>query len=86
MLSSAVAHIFGEVMPKHIVYQPPSRKVISAYAQLVCDRLAEQYGASYATPEVVSGFTEFLLVVAVMLAKRLNASCERENKVADTTD
>ncbi|MEP7287468.1 MAG: hypothetical protein ABI947_17050 [Chloroflexota bacterium] len=69
-------------MPKHIVYQPPSRKLVSEYVKQVCERLAQERGSSYLAPEVMSGFTEFLLIVGIILANRLNEHCEMEDKVA----
>ena len=68
---------------RRIIYHPPKREVIDAYARRVCERLSEKYGTSiYANPEVIWGFARFLELSAVILAKHLSTSCETEDKVA----
>jgi len=72
-------------MPKRIIYSPPSRQVINDYARKVCERLAEKYGASYATPDAILGLSAFLQVSARIVTKHLNSSCEIEDKVDNQT-
>ena len=54
---------------KQIVYIPPDQHSIHTYAQQVCDTLAQRCDPSFAQPEVVMGFANFLSLVAHLEAK-----------------
>ncbi len=70
-------------MAKRIIYHPPSRQAIEAYARKACEKLAER-DVSYLSPEVVSGFAQFLQLTSTIWAKHLTAESEMEHKL-DTT-
>ena len=54
---------------REVVYIPPDQRSIHTYAQQVCDTLAKRCDPSFAEPEVVTGFANFLSLVAHLEAK-----------------
>ena len=62
---------------KRIIYHPPSPQAIQKYAQEVCKRL----GATYDTPEVISGFANYIKLATTIWSEHLNASGESEEKL-----
>ncbi len=72
-------------MTKRIVYYPPSRQTIEQYARKVCEKLAEQ-DITFLQPEVIDGFTNFLVLATKIQAKYLTKRSETENKLDSTAD
>jgi hypothetical protein len=61
--------------PVKVEYIPPPRSEVHAFAQAVCDQLAEKAGnADFTKPETVDGFADFLHVLLTIEAKRRNAA------------
>ncbi len=67
-------------MSKRIIYHPPSRQAIEAYARKACEKLAER-DVAYLSPDVVSGFAHFLQLTSAMWAKHLTAEREKAHKL-----
>ncbi len=67
-------------MAKRIIYRPPSRQAIETYARKACEKLAER-DVSYLSPDVVSGFAQFLQLTSAIWAKHLTAERDMENKL-----
>ncbi len=67
-------------MAKRIIYHPPSRQAIEAYARKAGEKLAER-DVSYLSPDVVSGFAQFLQLTSAIWAKHLTAEREMANKL-----
>jgi hypothetical protein len=57
---------------RKVVYYPPSEQLINRFAREVCTQLAQNGNDVYIKPEVVSGFAQFLNVIAQITAKCLN--------------
>jgi len=68
-------------MPKRKVHRPSQQEIIHDCAKEVCERLAKDFGPSYATEEVLFGLNVFLQVAVDILSRRTNAGCEKEDKV-----
>ena len=68
---------------KRVVYTPPSNEVIGNYARDVCAALAEhENDPSMMNGKIVSGFANFIKVVASIQAKRLTAEAEKAEQDA----
>jgi hypothetical protein len=55
-----------------IEYLPPAPDAIYSYVRDICQKLAEQRDASYASPEIVRGLSDFMLLAGKIQAKHLN--------------
>lgn len=61
--------------PAKIEYVPPPFSEVKAFAQAVCNGLAEKTkNTDFTKTETVQGFAEFLLVLLTIEAKRRNAA------------
>jgi len=67
---------------RQIEYLPPSKETIQAYVLRLCHRLAQERGETFADPEVMRGFAEFLYIVGTIRAKHLN----RANVIDNDSD
>ena len=67
------------ISKKRVEYVPPSKDVIQAYVQKVCQRLAEQRGEPFDDPEVMQGLTEFLYILGTIRAKQINHANRIDN-------
>ncbi len=67
-------------MAKRIIYHPPSRQAIEAYACKAGEKLAER-DVAYLSPEVVSGFAQFLQLKPNIWAKHLTGEREMAHKL-----
>ena len=50
----------------------PAPEVINAYARTICATMAERYDPTFAHPEIMRGFAEFLRVLIGAQIKQLN--------------
>jgi hypothetical protein len=66
-----------------IEYLPPAEADIHAYAEQVCQRIAQKRGAEFSEPDVVQGLADFMRIAARIQAKHLNNSSELVDNVAD---
>ncbi len=68
-------------MAKRIIYHPPSRQAIEAYARIACEKLAER-DVSYLSPDVVSGFAQFLQLTSTICSLSERKSGASPNRFA----
>ena len=68
-------------MPKHKVHHPSQHDIILDCAKEVCERLAQNYGPSYISQEVIYGVSGFLQVAVSILSEQAHTACETEDKV-----
>lgn len=69
---NANAHNQREGLDRKITYHPPEPMLIDRFASNVCRAMAERGGESTVDPEVVSGFSSFIKLVAKVKSKELN--------------
>lgn len=62
----------GEGLSQKLIYQPPAPTLIDRFASIVCNAMAENGDVSIADPDVVSGFSNFMKLIAKVRSKELN--------------
>lgn len=64
-----------KVKATKVEYVPPPLSEVKAFAQAVCDGLAEKkQNPAFMKPETIDGFAEFLHILLTIEAKRRNAA------------
>jgi len=61
-----------ESVNRKITYHPPDSQILEQFARDVCRELAKDCEGDRLDPEVISGFSNFMKLVARMRAKELN--------------
>ena len=73
-------------MPKQKTHRPSQDEIIRDCAKEVSEGLAEIFGLTSISPEVLYGLSGFLQVAVSILSEQAHVACETEEKLDERTE